>query len=66
MVDLNSGGGDGGVVESSGVCSRIGNDGACCSSILLPNPKITSLSDAIVSVISANWSKVAYYGSISQ
>ena len=54
MVGSNGGGSGRGVVESSGVFPRIGNDGAYCPSILLPNPKITSLSDAIVSVISAN------------
>ena len=47
MVGPNGGGG--GMVESSRVFPRTGNDGAYYPSILRPNPKIASLSDAIVS-----------------
>ena len=59
------GGGGGGAVESCGVLLEIGNGWALCPSILCPSPNIASWRDAMVSVISANWSTVAYLGSIS-
>ena len=58
-------GGDGGIVESCGMLPWIGIGWAWCPSILCPNPKIASLSDAMVSLILTSWSTVAYWGSIS-
>ena len=54
------GGGGGGAVESCGVHPKICNGWALCPSILYPSPNIASRRDAMVSVISANWSTVAY------
>ena len=53
-------GGGGGGVESCRVLPEIGNGWARCPSILFPRPNIASRRDVMVSVISANWSTVAY------
>ena len=46
----DGGGGGGGAIESYGVLPKI----------LCPSPNMASRRDAMVSVISANWSTVAY------
>ena len=60
MGPVDGGGGGGGGVESCGVLPEIGNGLIGCPSILCPNPNIASRRDAMVSIISASWSTVAY------